>query len=94
MTEDDAKQKWCPFAAARAVQQILPSGEVYVARFSEEGKITTSCIASACMAWRITHQWLDNAQQEPSWISYAPYAFEPGEGQERDDGHCGLAGKL
>jgi hypothetical protein len=50
------------------------------------------CMASACMAWRTRHQWLDNAQQEPSWVSYAPYAFEPGPGQERDDGYCGIAG--
>lgn len=55
-------------------------------------EVENRCIASDCMAWRIRHQWLDNAQQEPGWVSYPPYAFEPGPGQERDDGYCGLAG--
>lgn len=51
------------------------------------------CIGSACMAWRTRHQWLDNAQEEPVWVSYHPYAFTPGPGQERDDGYCGVVGE-
>ncbi len=56
-------------------------------------RMSGCCIASECMAWRTRHQWFDNAQQEPSWVQYSPYAFEPGPGQERDDGYCGLAGE-
>lgn len=87
MTEDEAKTKWCPFVRLH-IEGRAPSFTVAPNR-EQRG---THCIASACMAWRTRHQWLDNAQQNPDWVSYAPYAFEPGEGQERDDGYCGLAG--
>jgi hypothetical protein len=80
MTEDEAKTKACPYAATFGASQQLADGP------------GPHCVGSACMAWRERHQWFDNAQQEPSWVSYYPYAFEPGPGQERDDGFCGLAG--
>lgn len=102
MTEAEAKTKWCPFA--RTVE-TGPNGTTCarnrVAKVDEnfdnavtyaDTLVGVRCIASACMAWRTRHQWLDNAQQHPDWVSYAPYGFEPGQGQERDDGYCGLAG--
>lgn len=81
MTEDEANLKACCGGGSQG--HYNAEGPAGPARY---------CIASACMAWRVRHQWLDNAQQEPEWVSYAPYAFEPGPGQERDDGYCGLAG--
>ena len=92
MTEDEAKLKWChAFTAShtdpRARAQIDGDKE------APAGGFIHACIASSCMAWRVRHQWLDNAQQKPDWVSYAPYAFEPGLGQERDDGYCGLSGE-
>lgn len=92
MTEDEAKTRWCPFVRMTASQ-----GEWHVNRdpslpSSPQDTQAYHCIGSACMAWRTRHQWFDNAQQDPSWVSYAPYAFEPGPDQERDDGFCGLAG--
>ena len=95
MTEDEAKTKWCPFARVGYANGDISSA---TPNRLTEGSTTDClnganlCIASGCMAWRSRHQWFDNAQQEPEWVSYAPYAFEPGEGQERDDGYCGLAG--
>jgi hypothetical protein len=94
MTEDEAKTKWCPFA--RQVGTIdnavgSPQNGFSGNRFPDDR--VSLCLGSACMAWRVRHQWFDNAQQDPSWVDYAPYAFEPGEGQERDDGFCGLAGR-
>lgn len=84
MTEDEAKTKLCGGPPAVAAAAYYRAGPVVDAPMH--------CIGSACMAWRTRHEWLDNAQQEPSWVSYAPYAFEPGPGQEREDGFCGLAG--
>jgi hypothetical protein len=84
MTEDEAKTKACCGPPAVAAAAYYRAGVACDAPMH--------CIASACMAWRVRHQWLDNAQQEPSWVTYAPYAFEPGPGQERDHGFCGLAG--
>lgn len=81
MTEEEAKTKVCH----RVLVETTPWGE----NATGPG---WRCIASDCMAWRTRHQWLDNAQQEPDWVNYAPYAFESGPGQERDDGYCGLAG--
>ncbi len=95
MTEDEAKTKWCPFA--RVAGQM--GGEAQGTSFNRwttgaagGASDPAACIGSACMAWRVRHQWLDNALQEPGWVTYPPYAFEPGPGQERDDGYCGLAG--
>lgn len=92
MTEDEAKTKWChAFTASHTDprSRLWQEGDVTLAT----GGPAYACIGSACMAWRTRHQWLDNAQQNPDWVSYAPYAFEAGEGQERDDGYCGLAGE-
>ena len=92
MTEDEAKTKWCPF-----VRLTASAGEWHVNRppgSAPDNPGDYMCVGSACMAWRVRHQWLDNAQQEPGWVTYPPYAFEPGPGQERDDGYCGLAGAL
>jgi len=82
VTEDEAKTKACFKAATFGGSQQLADGP------------GPNCIGAACMAWRVRHQWLDNAQQEPDWVSYLPYGFEPGPGQERDDGYCGLAGPV
>lgn len=82
MTEDEAKGKTC-------VQTLAGISDLTGGVFHAP----CACIASACMAWRVRHQWFDNAQQEPDWVFYAPYGFEPGPGQERDDGYCGLVGE-
>ncbi len=51
MTEDEAKTKWCPFAMAAPRASTTPGINRY-----EKGEPAggTSCIASACMAWRKT----------------------------------------
>ena len=95
MGEDQAKTKWCfAFTAShtdpRVRQWRSPEDEESPVG---SGAFIHHCIGSECMAWRIRHQWLDNSQQEPDWVNYAPYAFTPGPDQERDDGYCGLAGE-
>lgn len=94
MTEEEAKTKWCPQVRLAADGH----GEWHTSRDPSmpsrpDDTQAYRCLASDCMAWRTRHQWLDNAQETPDWVSYAPYAFEPGPGQERDDGYCGLFGE-
>ena len=54
MTEVEAKQKWCPFAASRVVTLPRNDGNVRGASFGlADGSAETRCIATACMAWRV-----------------------------------------
>lgn len=92
MTEDEAKTKWCPFVQFVPQAATGTNRGVRIER-GAEGAPAFKCIGSACMAWRTSHQWFDDAQQNPGWVDYPPYAFKPGDGQERDDGYCGLAGQ-
>lgn len=50
MTEDEAKTKWCP--QARIANETGAHNAEYVG-----GRVqpSSSCIASACMAWRVLH---------------------------------------
>lgn len=57
MTEDEAKEKWCPWAryetgqgrTANRWRQSLPENEPHALN-----PVPCRCIASACMAWRWT----------------------------------------
>lgn len=56
MTEQEAKAKWCPFArVAFGWNEALRDSEQAVAATVNRGdnlSAHTSCIGSACMAWR------------------------------------------
>lgn len=86
MTEDEAKTKWCPFSRVETfdAQGGLSGGN--------RGGGITSCLGSACMAWR----W---GVQHPhgGWIEFVPRP-EMTEEQKADPanrlgGYCGLAGR-
>lgn len=48
MLEEEAKSKWCPFARV---------GSAYQPGFSINRVVKeTCCIASCCMAWRVTSE--------------------------------------
>ena len=49
MSEDEALQKWCPFARVVVTQLPHPT--------QAEAKAQTRCIGSACMAWRIAPEF-------------------------------------
>jgi hypothetical protein len=53
MTEEDAWGKWCPFAASRTIQTGAPQ-IVTTIHFVVNGEEVprTTCLTSACMAWR------------------------------------------
>lgn len=90
MTEDEAKTKWCPFARAVESGEAGNSAPRNCVTMVDEDPprklaaelIGTSCIGSACMAWR----WLRTPEQARLSVL--------GSDQEKiSSGHCGLAGK-
>ena len=62
MTEDEAKQKWCPWANARLLlypQQTVAGMQTHLVAFAADPKkpsITVNCVGSACMAWRTENE--------------------------------------
>jgi len=54
LTEEQAQQKWCPFATTTAVSIAAPGGKTTSGIYDTRGKSKgfTSCLASDCMAWR------------------------------------------
>lgn len=90
MTEDEAKTKWCPFI------RITPETENRHAVTNRElraleptGPVVTSCIGSACMAWRSTGE----AMFRNAATGTLTDRDLTGHGEwVRPSGFCGLAG--
>ncbi len=83
MTEEEAKNKWCPFARAEAMRDKADSPRLAINRGSPIFVMmeATLCIGSACMAWRAV---------QTGWTNPNPAGeSEPIYGS----GYCGLAGK-
>jgi hypothetical protein len=82
MTEDEAKRRWCPFAASRVL--VIPGPNPVVKAYSPEDSaqdirsVSGNCVASFCMAWR----W--------DILSSPDGALRRQQGQ----GRCGLAGEV
>jgi len=96
MTEDEAKQKWCPHARLQT-SWSSPRGGVALAGTNRWEKGSAKCIASECMAWR----WVCG---EDGWSHVTPTgekfcastmeALKKAEAQGYIPlGYCGLAGK-
>jgi len=87
MTEDEAKQKWCPFARVTVVGK--GDSELVGNRFehveAEQGDFripdASHCIGSKCMAWREVTRLIDAGIDKPAPQEVTLY------------GYCGLAGK-
>jgi len=94
MTEEEAKTKWCSHVnIAAAHQDHLPS-EVFTSRgdIGEEGPVTTNCIGSECMAWRILEEW-ETVVTGKSYKKIRPNKIGKNDGGLVPSGYCGLAGK-
>jgi hypothetical protein len=83
MTEEQARQKWCPMTRAlRGRMESTPWGSVALSRagvnvwISDEKEVRTKCISSDCMMWRFTGAKFVNRDSTVS-----------------PDGVCGLAGR-
>ena len=98
MTEDEAKTKWCPFAASRSVSGMVVIAEQHTANYlgPETGKLMTLCVGSGCMAWRVTNQF---PSREARIDAIKRYRIEHGASLQEakplfdQQGYCGLAGK-
>lgn len=84
MTEADAKQRWCPFAASRVVEGDVSQTDHQIAVFlGPLAGLRTECLASGCMAWR----WDSDFNEI---MARVPPPIDP---RDIADGRCGLAGK-
>ena len=88
MTEDEARQKWCPFARVAMISssdiECPPCNRLAIDGVSglEKNPAGARCIASDCMAWR--------------WHTSPAQAVEinaRGNAGAKAHGVCGLAGK-
>lgn len=96
MTEDEARQKWCPMARLTVLNKALP--DVATPSFNRaagsdaDGKAVDlfdsnlTCIASDCMAWRAT-----DSEYEPELSHEGTAVRVPQE--DKPAGYCGLAGE-
>lgn len=97
MTEDEAKNKWCPFARVASLDDDREDVSARN-RWSRDGETKwgpvagAACIGSACMAW----QWEQEANQ-PALLDWAhgdmAAPAPPSTRQSTVAGFCGLAGK-
>lgn len=95
MTEEEAKTKWCPFARVKTWTAEngggVPDNAASANRTHQGRQITgSSCIASACMAWR----WGNEADGETPAYRTTRVKDSPGHFDNAPLGYCGLAGKV
>lgn len=90
MTEEEAKTKWCPFARTQYVGEPDKNGDRYRESYPANrmyapdlgcGTDAALCIASACMAWRQTDNYV------------GPCAAGEDAPTPKPAGYCGLAGR-
>jgi hypothetical protein len=96
MTEEEAKQRWCPFARLLAHTYSQDGqGRSYEGGYSYNRSPDSDddrgphmpggslCIASACMAWRWKLPADERRYPNSAWAE-----------ERRDHGFCGLAGAV
>lgn len=72
LTEEDAKQKWCPLS--RAVRGDCVSG--FNRGTDMKPDVATFCIASACMAWRFDRAEYERGEPLPFGTNPADPGWE------------------
>lgn len=104
MTEDDARQRWCPFA------RIFNGGTATNRMVTGEPAPASHCLGHGCMAWRWQPLAVDNAYLEAvkrataeakeagTFVNLAAAKVNAnraayGLPERSTEGYCGLAGK-
>lgn len=96
MTEEQAKEKWCPFSNSPG---SFLTGAISINLTGRVGEIlhTSKCLGSACMAWHWEKKPNQDWKPEPGgMMSYPPRDKrfdEPMYIDDETEGHCGLAGR-
>jgi len=99
VTEDEAKKRWCPFAASRSVERGTATRHITVTSWltnkDEPDSFNIRCIGSDCMAWRWKHVFSTNDAHRPSRPDGVVATVDViGETETWHlNGYCGLAGK-
>ena len=102
MTEEEARQKWCPFArdmlsaggnrmAYGGGAEDEPESEDCARQFAAEMAAAHPCIASDCMAWRWGECYGRATELEAK--GYRGEAAQKNPRGQTRPGYCGLAGK-
>lgn len=89
MTEEEAKQRWCPFVRLTGAER-----EWHTNRDPSMPSIPTDtqayrCIGSACMAWR----WRGYFTDEGRFMHMAGRGHWKSDEKREPTGFCGLAGR-
>lgn len=93
MTEQEAREKWCPMARAVLGMDLDEMRGIVGNRTGpmETGVAATHCFASYCMAWRWVFEPVEygGSSTEIVWAGQG----KPPTHIQTDRGFCGLAGK-
>lgn len=91
LTEQEAKEKWCPQVRRSSVLAETHMGAPTVATAVNVGTVKKNrCIASECMMWRWSAKSRCTNEKDLSYCCVAVYEDLP---REQWTGYCGLAGK-
>jgi len=94
MTEEEARTRWCPFAASRTVTfPVSATDNKTISAHLAGSEPDTTCIGSACMAWRGVSLPKGRAMTPQGEIVSTAAAKRFGwTVTTHGDGYCGLAG--
>jgi len=85
MTEEQAREKWCPHAIASHTNPRSKNGA--------DGNWLHNCIASECMAWRAVTVKFNETVGEIMKPGKPYYVSDIIKTRPTDEGYCGLGGK-
>lgn len=91
LTEEEAKQRWCPFSNVHIPHQNTGAGgnrALGSAEHMQGWKGNALCLASACMSWRWHERTLGHDPAYKGADAAAAYSAK-----NLPRGYCGLAGK-
>jgi hypothetical protein len=97
LTEEDAREKWCPFARVASSETEAASAN---RGLPGDGRGPVGCIASECMAWRTKTKPVLIERATGRFVrysypgdSYSSDKYMVDQVADHSKGYCGLAGK-